>query len=156
MKAVTQHNVLHKHMNEEEYIRKMLYINALIIWEITFNSNSHISCIWSSGLMHWTETHFYKYQCMGHTVTKYILRLYNYGTNSNPVQAHYRLRRFQEVGAPRFWDNQHMNMVRLSAPRNACRTPLYSKLSITEPRQWSHALTWLLYWQREGYPAHVD
>ena len=45
MKAVTQHKVLCKQMNEEEYIRKMLNINALIIYEITFNSNSHTSCI---------------------------------------------------------------------------------------------------------------
>jgi hypothetical protein len=39
------------------------------------------------------------------------------------VQAYYRPRRFQEVEAPRFRDNQHVKEVRLSALR---RLPLAS------------------------------
>ena len=36
---------------------------------------------------------------------------------SNPVTGQDRSRQFQEDGAPRFHDNQHMKLVRLSAPR---------------------------------------
>jgi len=34
---------------------------------------------------------------------------------ANPVQASYRLRGFQDVEAPRFSDNRHIKVVRLSA-----------------------------------------
>jgi len=40
-----------------------------------------------------------------------------YRTITGPVQDYYRPRRFQESEAPRFLDNWHMKVVRLSAAR---------------------------------------
>jgi len=39
------------------------------------------------------------------------------------VQAYFRHWEFQEVKAPRFWDNWHMKKVQLSAPHTSCLYP---------------------------------
>ena len=40
-----------------------------------------------------------------------------------PVQAYYRPRGFKETEAPKFWDNWHMKVVRLSALHTGCLIP---------------------------------
>ena len=66
-------------------------------------------------------------QCCGNTLVK----------QSNPITGLDRPRGFQEVEAPRFQDNRHMKVVRLSAlrtgrlypPGNITGTHLYQRLS---------------------------